>query len=175
MPIRNLWSFNPGELRVVEQLQEKLPGCAVYFPVRDVGIDLLVTRGDCHCSIQVKESRYYVGKRWHNSWHQVSKKNLSPDSASRIVRPDVFVFLTHVPNVGQTGKFRFKEEYLIVPIDELLARTSSKKLSKGVYSFLFSFDGKRVVETRDEPEADYTQFMNNWAAIDKGMLSPLDQ
>ena len=172
MPIRNLWSFNPGELRVVEQIQEQLPGCAVYFPVRDVGIDLLVTKGGYHCSIQVKESRYYVGKRWRNSWHQVSQKNLGPNPTSRIVVPDFFVFLTHVPHVGQTGRASFKEVYLIVPTTELLSKTTSKKLSKGVYSFLFSFEGGRVMETREEPEVDYTAFMNAWTLIDKCLGTP---
>lgn len=172
MPIRNLWSFNPGELRVVEQIQEKLPGCAIYFPVRDVGIDLLVTKGGYHCSIQVKESRYYVGKRWRNSWHQVSQKNLTPDPKSRVAVPDFFVFLTHVPNVGQTGKASFEEEYLIVPTTELVTRTTSKKLSKGVYSFLFSFEAGKVMETRENPEVDYTVFMNDWTSIDKSLSGP---
>ena len=67
MPLRNLWSLNPGELRVAEQLQGKIPGCAVYFPVRDVGLDLLLIIGDHHYGIQVKESRYYEGKDWHNN------------------------------------------------------------------------------------------------------------
>lgn len=39
MPVRNIWSLEPGECIVAEEIIKKL-GCEVYFPVRDVGLDL---------------------------------------------------------------------------------------------------------------------------------------
>ena len=56
MPIRNLWSLEPGECIVAEELIKRLK-CDVYFPIRDVGIDLLAVKGAKHIGIQVKESR----------------------------------------------------------------------------------------------------------------------
>ena len=65
MPVRNIWSLEPGECIVAEEIMDKLK-CEVYFPVRDVGLDLLVVKGDKHAGIQVKESRYYMSRRWRS-------------------------------------------------------------------------------------------------------------
>lgn len=162
MPLRNSWSFNPGELRVAEQLQERISGGAVYFPVRDIGIDLLLVKGDHHISIQVKESRYYEGKDWHNSWHQVSESNLNPGSTSRRVSPDYYIFLTHVPRVGITNQTSFAEMYLVVPTADLRAKAFKKKASSGKYSFQFSFEEGKVVDNREPLEVDYTKFLDKW-------------
>jgi len=48
MPIRNLWSLECGEVVTAEALLKNVKGCEVYFPVRDVGIDLLVVKGKKH-------------------------------------------------------------------------------------------------------------------------------
>lgn len=61
VPIRNVWSLEPGECIVAEEIMERLK-CEVYFPVRDVGLDLLIVKGDKHVGIQVKESRYYISR-----------------------------------------------------------------------------------------------------------------
>jgi hypothetical protein len=69
--------LEPGECIVAEEIMDKLK-CEVYFPVHDVGLDLLVVKGDKHAGIQVKESRYYMGHRWRSghvghSWHQIKR------------------------------------------------------------------------------------------------------
>jgi hypothetical protein len=45
MPIRNVWSLEPGECITAERILEEVEDCAVYFPLHDAGIDLLVVRG----------------------------------------------------------------------------------------------------------------------------------
>ena len=42
MPVRNLWSLEPGECLVAEEILNRLKNVEVYFPIRDVGVDLLV-------------------------------------------------------------------------------------------------------------------------------------
>lgn len=176
MPIRNMWSLNPGEVLVAEQIRKRISDCQVYFPLNDVGIDLLVVRGQRHCGVQVKESRYYRPERPH-SWHQIHSTNLEPSLTSKKQLPDVYVFLTYYDNQDQEGMKKpfFKERYLIVPPkflkDRLDARQESQ--SNGKYSLYFSFDEKekRVLEIRKkEKEVDYTEFWGKWDLIDK-MLS----
>jgi hypothetical protein len=157
MPLRNLWSLNPGELRVAEKLLEIIPGSAVYFPVRDMGIDLLLATGTKHVSIQVKESRYYEYKI-PRSWHQVSDGNLRPGPKSKRVIPDYFIFLTYLPNVNNWPTIA--EQYLIVPSADLVSLTSGKRLSQGKYSFYFRFEEDRVSDIREKPAVDYTKFLD---------------
>ena len=88
MPLRNMWSLHPGEVLVAEKIIEKIPGCQVYFPLRDTGIDLLVVRDKLHCSVQVKESKYHRTKNWHNSWHQVRSASLKPGPLSKKQVPE---------------------------------------------------------------------------------------
>jgi len=54
LPVHNLWSLEPGECIVAEELLEKLKGAEVYFTVHDVGVDLLVVRGQRHVGIQAR-------------------------------------------------------------------------------------------------------------------------
>lgn len=170
MPLRNMWSLQPGEVLVAEEILNKIPGTAVYFPVRDVGVDLLVAKSKQHCGVQVKESRYYSTKKWHNSWHQVSEKNLYPQASSKRTVPDFFVFLTYMPDYGKTKLSAFKELYIVLPIRELIARVGAKRQSGEVYSFCFSFDGQRVSDIREEYEgSDYTPFLDNWKLIEQAL------
>ena len=101
MPVRNVWSLEPGECIVAEQIMERLK-CDVYFPMRDVGVDLLVIKNDKHVGIQVKESRYYIGRTWKSghvghSWHQVKKAKFLKNRG--IV--DFYIFLTYLPIVRE--------------------------------------------------------------------------
>jgi hypothetical protein len=63
MPVRNIWSFEPGECFTAEKLGEE--GLKVFFPLRDVGADLLVVNGKKDAGIRVrqllamKSMRYY--------------------------------------------------------------------------------------------------------------------
>jgi hypothetical protein len=59
-----MWSLEPGECIVAEEMLHELDDVDVYFPVHDVGVDLLVVRGKKHGGIQVKESRYYKSHAW---------------------------------------------------------------------------------------------------------------
>ncbi len=171
MPIKNMWSLNPGEVLAAEQLPQMVPNCQVYFPLRDVGIDLLVVRGERHCGLQVKASRYYrgvsrSGKAWGNSWHQVRQNNLIPEPSSQKLSPDFYIFLTFYDRRDEKkGTPRFEERYLIVPTADLRGRLKGEHPGNGVHSFNFEFLGERVVDTRKKPYGDFTEFWNNWKSI----------
>ena len=174
MPLRNMWSLNPGEVLVAEEILKNVPRCELYFPVHDVGIDLLVVKGKQYCGIQVKESRYFPGRSQsirEHSWHQVKGKNLNPDAPSNRKMPDIFVFLTYLPNYEPTKISSFRQSYIIIPLENLRTKMGAKRPSRGVYSFYFCFEGKQVSEIRDGPE-DYSEFLDNWDLVDQALSQP---
>jgi hypothetical protein len=165
MPVRNIWSFEPGECFTAEKLGEE--GLKVFFPLRDVGVDLLVVNGEKHVGIQVKESRYYRTKKWKSkhighSWHQMREKKLEDDV-------DFYVFVTYEDVPGK-HKFKFQNRFLVVPRDELMKRTSIKTSGRsGVFSFCFHFEKDKVWDERvtsvGNELADYTQFLEAWDLV----------
>jgi len=176
MPVRNLWSLEPGECIVAEEILEKLKDVAVLFPVHDIGVDLLVVKRNRHVGIQVKESRYYEGHKWKSgnvghSWHQIKKAKF----LKGIV--DFYVFLTYKLVVGEYKISRFENKFLIVPSSELGKRMAVKDAGKkSIYSFCFHFQDKnvwdeRVTVTLDNPLTDYSRFLNAWQLMDKAFGS----
>jgi hypothetical protein len=167
MPIKNFWSLHPGEVLTAAKVKEQVQGCSVYFPLNDVGIDLLVAKDSRHVSLQVKASRYYEGKVWHNGWHQVAPASLIPTAGSKKQTPDIFIFLTYLPTVGPHKVVSFEQRYLVIPTKDLVALcgTKLKPASGGKYNFYFSFDGGKASDTRETPTVDYTRFLENWKAI----------
>jgi len=157
MPIRNLWSLECGEVITAEALLKNIKGCEVYFPVKDVGIDLLVVKDKKPVSIQVKESRYYQRK---HSWHCISRKKFL---GKEIV--DFYVFLTYFPKYGEHKMSKFENKFLIVPNHKLETLIEKKKVDKrGRYSFYFNFEGNKVTEKRDAP-TDYSEYLDRWDLV----------
>ena len=167
MPIRNLWSLECGEVITAEALLKNVKGCEVYFPLHDVGVDLLVVKGKKHVSIQVKESRYYIRRVWKrtlgHSWHSLHEKKFHRDKK----KVDFYVFLTYLPRFGEHRMLRFENKFIVISTSELSKRIKdgNKNAGKrGIYSFCFNFEGKKVVEKRDAL-VDYSKYLNRWDLI----------
>jgi len=172
MPIRNMWSLEPGECIVAEELL-KNNGYEVYFPVHDVGVDLLVVKGSRHVGIQVKESRYYISRTWNSghtghSWHQIKKEKFLKGAG----KVDFYVFLTYLPLPGEHKISLFKNKFLVVPSTEIEKRMALKDPGKReVYSFCFHFEDGKVwdervtVSTLDNPLTKYDDFLDAWYLI----------
>ena len=176
MPVRNLWSLEPGECIVAEEILDELKDVEVFFPVHDVGIDLLVVKGRKHVGVQVKESRYYIGRTWRSghvghSWQQLKRMKFERGKG----RVDFYVFLTYLPIQAEHKISSFGYKFLIVPSSELEKRMAVKDAGKSsIYSFCFHFQDKnvwdeRVTTTLDNPLTDYTQFLNAWDLIGKAL------
>jgi len=179
MPVRNVWSFEPGECIVAEAILEKLgkSGCEVYFPVHDVGVDLLVVKEGKHVGIQVKESRYYVSRVWRSghrghSWHQIKKEKFFKGKR----KVDFHIFLTYLPIVDEHKVSRFESKFLVVPSSELEKRMGLKNAGKRqIYSFCFHFgegivwDERVTVSTLESPLTDYSEFLDAWHLIEKAL------
>jgi hypothetical protein len=169
MPIRNLWSLECGEVLTAEAIIENVKGSEVYFPLHDIGTDLLVVKGKNHVSIQVKESRYFTkrvlkGTLGH-SWHQLSKKKFLRDKG----KVDFYIFLTYLLKVGEHRFNAFENKFIIIPTSELDKRIKTKNCGKKeIYSFYFNFEGKKVVEKRDVV-TDYSEYLNRWNLIKEAL------
>lgn len=171
MPVRNVWSLEPGECIVAEELIKRLK-CDVYFPIRDVGIDLLVVKGAKHIGIQVKESRYYISRKWKSghighSWHQIKKKKFIRDKG----KVDFYIFLTYYPVIGKYRISHFENKFLIVPYSELEKRVTIKDPGRRqIYSFCFHFEDTNVWDERvtvalNNRLTNYSEFLNAWHLI----------
>jgi len=175
MPIRNIWSLEPGECITAEKIMEELKDCEIYFPLHDVGIDLLVAKRDKHIGIQVKESRYYIGRVWRSghrghSWHQVKEKKFQRDKE----KVDFYVFLTYFPVYGEHKLSYFENKFLVVPSKELEKRMKIKDPGKNrVYSFCFHFEDSKVWDERViykgeyKELMDYSSYLNAWDLLKK--------
>jgi len=174
MSIKNVWSLEPGECITAERILEKAKDCAVYFPLHDVGIDLLIVKEDKHVGLQVKESRYFTsrvikGTRGH-SWHQVDKRKFERHKKE----VDFYVFLTYLPRYGEHRVSAFEYKFLIVPTNELQERLRVKDPGKkGKYSFYFYFEGSMVLDVREKIEEhhlmDYSKFLDAWQLITEAL------
>jgi len=178
MPIRNIWSLEPGECIVAEELMKRIK-CEVYFPMHDVGVDLLIVRENRHVGVQVKESRYYISRVWPSghrghSWHQVRKEKFQRNRG----KVGFYIFLTYLPVHGEYKEVsHFENKFLIVPSEELEKRMMIKDAGKRkVYSFCFHFEDSNVWDERvmvrlDNELANYTRFLNAWRLIEHSSLT----
>lgn len=144
MPIRNLWSLESGEVVTAEAILENVKDSEVYFPLHDIGVDLLIVKGKKHVSVQVKESRYYTTRDWKgtrgHSWHSLHKKKFLRDKE----KVDFYIFLTYLPRFGEHRLSTFEQKFIIVPTSELEKRIMVKNAgNRGIFFFCFNFEGKK--------------------------------
>jgi hypothetical protein len=152
--VKNFYSLNAGEFFVAQALLEKRRDLELYYPLKDTGVDLLAVRrdGGKPVRIQVKESRVYEGK----SWHQVRK--------DKIGDADVFVFVSYIE--GRRGRSAgFGKDFVVIPQSALRKMCSRKKCSQGKYSFYCQVQGDgRLCDVRDGC-ADLSPHHNAWQLI----------
>lgn len=153
--MNNFYALNPAEFFVAEELQKRRPELQVFFPLKDVGADLLLVdpKQDRPIYIQVKESRFY--SKFGTSWHQLK--------AGKEKEADVFVFVTYVPS-ARGARMAFVKDYMVIPKERLIQLCAEKKRMRGRYSFYFAPEGEKVFEIRDV-RVDVSEFHNAWNLI----------
>ena len=180
MSIRNFWSLTPGEAVVAWEAQNK--GFHVFFPVKDIGIDLILIKKDeiedknrKPITIQVKGSRFWewkYGSGGYGGWFKFSYKKL----INKKDLIDYYVFVLFHAELKK-GSERFKREFFIIPTRDLISRLS--KYHKGgdmvnMYLGIINYKGEtKAVDLRgvskktfhrdmSDPNRDYTRYWNNW-------------
>ena len=186
MPIKNFWSLEPGEAMVAETMRHQLPGWEIFFPVKDIGVDLLAVReaGTSRgrmLTIQVKESKAY--ERRDRDVTPVDSVTgwfvLNPPKTRRsIPRVNFYVFVCSHYKFAGTRKL-LTVSYVIVPTQELIRRLNYyKPHSEQRWDlYLVVEPNRRCLDWRGigrknkdtetaRPERDYSEFLNIWNQMD---------
>jgi hypothetical protein len=165
--LKNVWSLDAGEVIVAEIIPKRINGAHVFFPVKDIGVDLVIVRNPSSGSrelvtVQVKTSKWFE----HHDGGAISITREKMGRYADLV--DFLVILIH--RMKQTeDKPEFVKEYLIVPFREFLTRSQRYKKGKLFY-YYFSFENDRVIDTRgisrrnrpeeiNNPDRDYSAFL----------------
>ena len=153
--MNNFYSLNPAEFFVAEEIQKRRPELQVFFPLKDVGADLLLVdpKRERPIYIQVKESRFY--SKFGTSWHQLK--------AGKENEADVFVFVTYLPS-ARRAKMTFVKDYMVIPKNRLIQLCAKKKRMRDRFSFYFAPENGKVFEVRDE-RIDVSEFHDAWNLI----------
>jgi len=182
MAVRNMWSLEPGEVNVAREIRDRLKEFEVFFPIKDIGVDLLAVKNLSSSenrrivSIQVKESGEYYTRRgqklgYKRGWYTLNVKKFY----DYIDRVDFYIFVLYrqIPHKKRT---RYKTDFVIVPTSELAKRIEHKKKGKRCHFYLsFKVEGKEgtFIDTRGitlknqeieekAPFRDYSKYLNNW-------------
>ncbi len=179
--VPDLW-----EQCVIDVLRRK--GFEVYLPFKDNGIDLLAVRDWQQGQpkrIQVKGSRTYPNPTTllypEACWHRLSKEKVTKGCDAT----DLFVLVW--PRFGLHG--RPEMQFLVVPTRDLIERLSDYQNGRwDMYISAGQRNGKwRVVDLRPSPgerladilrgdgtlvnpHRDYTQYLNNWGALESAAV-----
>lgn len=153
--MNNFYALNPAEFFVAEEIQKRRPELQVFFPLKDVGADLLLVdpKRDRPIYIQVKESRFYPKQGC--SWHQLK--------AGKEKEADVFVFVTYIPS-ARGARMAFEKDYMIIPRERLAQLCAQKARMRDRYSFYFAPENGKVFEVRDQ-RIDVSEFHEAWHLI----------
>jgi len=185
MPIKNFWSLEAGEAMVAEELQKRLRGWEIFFPVKDVGVDIVAVSGIGSSvrrvlTFQVKESKAFENKEKSIKPVNTVTNWFSPDSSKArrfLSRVDFYLFVCSRYDFRQPKK-TLTADYVIVPSNELVRRLTSYRSSpeKKWYLYLCVEQSGRCLDWRGisrknvkaettRPERDYGAFVNNWQSV----------
>jgi hypothetical protein len=186
MPIKNFWSLEAGEAMVADELQHKLPRWEVFFPIKDVGVDLLAASGVGTnvvqvLTFQVKESRAHPRRKNDLTPPNTNVNWFSIDSAKMQrfqSRVNFYVFVcSHYDFVA--ARKNLVPSYMIIPSRELIRRLRSYSIStskKRWFLYLCVEESRRCLDWRgitrknkdkeiERAERNYSSFLNNWEQV----------
>jgi len=172
--------LDAAEAVVAWELQKR--GLYVFFPAKDVGIDLLVVKNLTEkkpLSIQVKGSRFW---EWpdemggYGGWFKLSRRKMDQDV--RFI--DFYILVLFHTKPSKTGYEKFERDFFIIPASELKERINH--YYKGgdmlnMYLRVFRYQKmKKIIDYRgitkknrkellDDPWRNYSGYMNKWEKL----------
>jgi len=179
--MKTLFTVHGGEYLVGSHIEERFRHVNVWIPSRDTGVDLLVSDHSSRrtVSLQVKFSKDFLVTHMKPDfqkslracgWWTINRSKLQASPA------DFWIFVL-------LGFDRRSKDYVIVPPKELLHRLESiHGAQKTIQSYLWVTGSENCWETRGlsredqlsvahgtyrEPTRDFTQWLNNWAPVEK--------
>lgn len=155
MTYKNIFSFEPSELHVAEEIAKLGKEYEVFFPVKDEAVDLIVSRnlsdGKRHViTIQVKASRMFekgIEKGLPRFWIKLDPKKL--EGFSKKVDFYILVFYKTIYEIESTP--HFEREYIVIPTKDLIKRSKNKKgWTRGWLNYYFLlYPNGDIIEVRD--------------------------
>ncbi len=177
--MRPLFTIHAGEYLVGAHIERSFKRVNVWVPVRDSGVDLLVSDAPNRRSIslQVKFSKDFLVTRWGPEfqkelracgWWTIKRAKLAKSPA------DYWVFVLQ-------GFASRSTDFVVVPRGELLERLDAiHGRQKLFHVYLSATERNTCWETRglrraeelqvahgsfDDPRRNLTQWLNNWGAV----------
>ncbi len=174
-----LFTLHAGEYLVGAHIEKKFKNANVWVPVRDTGIDLLVSdpKNRTTVSLQVKFSKDFLVTHMRPEfqerlracgWWAINREKLAKSSA------DYWVFVLQ-------GFASRSTDYVVVPRQELLARLSAiHGPGKTIQTYIWVTGDQKCWATRGlktpdqllvangtykHRDRDLTQWLNNWEPI----------
>jgi len=187
--MKPFYSIHEGEYLVGLCIKEKIKGCELWIPVKDRGVDILLTNKDDYkknVSLQVKSStdhlpthspeeiKFYSSCGFWNFGPTAVKKSIETTDPKNHKKPaDFWIIAIH-------SFFGKKTDCIVIKPSELYERFSKFKKTEKTY-FWITKDGK-CFETRGlnksqqkllmegkinsiEPERNFTGYLNNWKPV----------
>jgi len=155
MTYKNIFSFEPSELHVAEEIAKLSKNYEVFFPVKDVGVDLIVSKNlsDGHrqvITIQVKASRMFedsVETGLSTFWIKLDPKKLEVFSK----KVDYYIFVFYKTIYEKDSIPHFEREYIVIPTKDLIKKSKNKKgWKKGWLNYYFVlYPNGDIMELRD--------------------------
>lgn len=168
VPVRTLFTLHAGELLVAEEVKRRFRDVDLWVPLKDTGIDLLVTRGARHVvSLQVKFSTDLLKRRPPD----VVAKGWWTFRASKIQesKADLWVLVIYpLPPA--------RPRYLVVAPQELAERmTGVFGPRERIQSFIHVTRDGRCWETGgllrdealDDDRRDFTRYLDAWDELER--------
>jgi hypothetical protein len=177
--VRPFFTIHAGEYLVGAHIEHHFKRANVWIPLRDTGIDLLVSdrRNAHHIALQVKFSKDFLVTHMKPAfqknlracgWWTLNMEKL------RASRADFWVFVLQ-------GFASRSTDFVVVPRPKLLARLRAIHGTSGtVQSYLWVTEDERCWETRglsatshdrfvhglyEHPHRDFSEWLNDWSPI----------
>lgn len=155
MTYKNIFSFQPSELHVAEEITKLGKEYEVFFPVKDEAVDLIVSMNLSDgkrqvVTIQVKASRMFetgIEPGLPRFWIKLNTEKLE-----RFAKKVDFYILVFYKTIYETESTpHFEREYIVIPTRDLIKKSKNKKgWKRGWLNYYFvSYPSGEIIELRD--------------------------
>ncbi len=155
MTYKNIYSFQPSELHVAEEITKLGKEYEVFFPVKDEAVDLIISKNLLDgkrnvITIQVKASRMFekgIEPGLPRFWIKLDPKKL--ERFAKKVDFYIMVFYKTIYEIESTP--HFEREYIVIPTKELIIKSKHKKgWARGWLNYYFAlYPNGEIIELRD--------------------------
>jgi hypothetical protein len=178
--MKPFYTIDAGEFLVASQIETEFPHVSLWFPAKDMGIDLLLLNQStgANCTVQIKVSRDYLTTHMDDFFHpRLECCGWITPKRSKIQNSTANYWIIGLHSFGS-----HRLSVLVISPQELLRRYDSIHGAKEkLQSYLWLTKSGKVFETRglskadqrraieedavEDQSRDFTPFSRNWDSI----------